>query len=191
VSSFTIENFVCVNKITASFNPDPPVQLVSNPYFKFVNTSKNATAFEWDFGDTSDRSNLTHPEHGYQNIGEYVVMLLASAQDGCTDTAYRKIKVKDDLVLNIPNTFTPDGDNLNEIFTPMLFAGYDKNVGYSFAIYNRWGKEVFFTTTPGEGWDGYSDGKIVPAGIYLWKIRLKSSINNDAFTYTGHVNVLR
>jgi gliding motility-associated-like protein len=190
-SSLTIENVVCVNEITASFNPDPSVQLVSNPYFKFVNKSKNATAFEWDFGDTTDLSLLTHPEHGYQYIGEYVVRLVASAQDGCTDTAYRKVKVKDDLVFNIPNTFTPDGDNLNEIFSPMLLAGFNKYVGYSFGIYNRWGKEVFFTTTPGQGWDGFSDGKIVPAGIYLWKIRLKSSVNNESFIYTGHVNVLR
>jgi gliding motility-associated-like protein len=190
-SSLTIENVVCVNEITASFNPDPSVQLVSNPYFKFVNKSKNATAFEWDFGDTTDLSLLTHPEHGYQYIGEYVVRLVASAQDGCTDTAYRKVKVKDDLVFNIPNTFTPDGDNLNEIFSPMLLAGFNKYVGYSFGIYNRWGKEVFFTNTPGQGWDGFSDGKIVPAGIYLWKIRLKSSVNNESFIYTGHVNVLR
>jgi gliding motility-associated-like protein len=190
-TTVTLQDYVCVNEITAAFTPDPAEQPITNPVFDFINQSQNATSFQWNFGDTSALSTQTHPEHSYENIGEYVVMLVASAQDGCTDTAFQVIRVKDEVIFYVPNTFSPDGDGLNEVFIPILSSGYDRNTGYEFMIYNRWGELIFSTTSVGVGWEGNFNGNPVQIGTYTWVINFKSSMNNEIFRYTGHVNLLR
>ena len=83
------------------------------------------------------------------------------------------------------------GDGLNEMFLPILISGYDRNKGYEFNIFNRWGENIFTTTEVGVGWDGTYQGKPVQDGIYTWVINFKSSLNNEIFEYTGYVNLLR
>jgi gliding motility-associated-like protein len=58
-------------------------------------------------------------------------------------------------------------------------------------IYNRWGELIFSTTSVGVGWEGNFNGNPVQIGTYTWVINFKSSMNNEIFRYTGHVNLLR
>ncbi len=66
----------------------------------------------------------------------------------------------------LPNAFTPNGDGKNDIFRP-VFAGAAST--FRFAVYDRWGRAVFITTTPGDGWDGTAGGRQQPAGTYVWE----------------------
>ena len=66
----------------------------------------------------------------------------------------------------LPNAFTPNGDGKNDIFRP-VFAGAASI--FKFAVYDRWGRVVFVTTTPGEGWDGTTGGRPQPGGTYVWE----------------------
>jgi gliding motility-associated-like protein len=66
----------------------------------------------------------------------------------------------------LPNAFTPNGDGKNDIFRP-VFAGAAST--FRFAVYDRWGRAVFVTTTPGAGWDGTTGGRPQPAGAYVWE----------------------
>ena len=193
--SLTQQNFVCVNEVNAEFQPDVYEQSVVNPIFEFTNTSTNATSFEWFFGDGSE-SDFVNTTHFYDDYGNYVVSLVATAQDGCTDTAYAAITVIDEVLFYVPNSFTPNGDGKNEVFVPVLTAGYDRERGYEFRIYNRWGEQVFFSDTPGVGWDGsYIDQsgsvKIVQNGTYMWYVKFKDSMNNEIYDFSGHVNVIK
>jgi gliding motility-associated-like protein len=190
-TTIMLQNYACVNEIIANFTSFPSEQQITNPVFEFQNQSINATSFEWDFGDSTSNSYQTHPSHSYENVGEYTVILIASAQDGCSDTAVNVIRVKDDVLIYVPNTFTPDGDGLNEVFIPMLLSGYDRNKGYEFKIYNRWGENIFSTFEAGVGWDGTFQGKPVQDGTYTWIINFKSSANNEIFNYSGHIILLR
>ena len=193
--SLTQQNFVCVNEVNAEFQPDVYEQSVVNPIFEFTNTSTNATSFEWFFGDGSE-SDFVNTTHFYDDYGNYVVSLVATAQDGCTDTAYAAITVIDEVLFYVPNSFTPNGDGKNEVFVPVLTAGYDRERGYEFRIYNRWGEQVFFSDIPGVGWDGsYIDQsgsvKIVQNGTYMWYVKFKDSMNNEIYDFSGHVNVIK
>ncbi|MNY59697.1 hypothetical protein D3C86_1961710 [compost metagenome] len=100
------------------------------------------------------------------------------------------IIVKDDHILYVPNTFTPDGDEFNNEFTPIVTAGYDTR-NYSFTLYNRWGETLFESQDVNRGWDGTYLGKLVPAGIYTWTIRIKSLDDDRYEVFTGHVNMMR
>ena len=65
----------------------------------------------------------------------------------------------------LPNAFTPNNDGRNDIFRP-VFAGAASV--FRFAVYDRWGRQMFETTNPSVGWDGTSGGKEQPAGVFVW-----------------------
>jgi gliding motility-associated-like protein len=189
-ATLTQQDYVCVNEIIASFEPNTYEQPITNPVFEFANTSQNATSYEWSFGDNT-YTNFINTNHTYNEYGVYQVMLVAFAQDGCSDTAYQVITVKDVVIIYIPNTFTPNDDGLNDLFIPQLTAGFDRNDGYEFNIYNRWGEIIFQSTQALEGWDGTFNGSPVQNGTYIWTIRFKDSMSNKIYDYNGHVNVVR
>lgn len=65
----------------------------------------------------------------------------------------------------VPNAFTPNGDNKNDILRATV---YGTPVSFDFRIYNRYGQLVFYTKDVGEGWDGTYKGTKQPAGAYMW-----------------------
>jgi gliding motility-associated-like protein len=188
--SLTQEDFVCVNPVIASFYPDVYEQSVINPVFEFTNESINATSFQWFFGDGTE-SDFVNTVHFYDSYGIYNVALVAMAEDGCTDTAYVAITVKDEVLFYVPNTFTPNDDGRNDMFIPVLTAGYDRSQGYEFTIYNRWGERIFESIVPGDGWDGMYEGSEAQIGTYIWHVRFKDSMNNDVYEHSGHFNLIR
>ena len=64
-----------------------------------------------------------------------------------------------------PNSNVPE----NRLFGPSMELE-DVNE-YQFYILSRWGKKVFETTDPNERWDGTSEGKEAPQGVYIYFIR--------------------
>jgi gliding motility-associated-like protein len=163
---------------------------VMNPTFNFMNQSSGATIYEWDFGDwsTSDEIN---PVHTYGDwAGEYVVELTVENEGGCIDKAIQIIHVKEILIFYVPNTFTPDGDGVNDVFTPKFYSGINPQE-YSLWIYNRWGEVVFESHNHEIGWPGTYGGDFAQDGTYTWKIIFKDNIDNKKHVRLGHVNLIR
>ncbi len=67
--------------------------------------------------------------------------------------------------LNFPNAFTPNGDGKNDLFRPGVFCPVNK---YIVTVYDRFGKIVFHSTNPTEGWDGRINGKRADMGTYIY-----------------------
>lgn len=189
-ASLTQDDYVCVNQILAAFDPDTYEQPISDAVFEFTNLSENATVFEWFFGD-GNGSDMVHPTHTYDEWGTFTVTLVAKSDDGCTDTARRIIRVRDEPIIYVPNSFTDEENGLNDTFGPVLTAGYDRDGKYDFIIYNRWGHVVFETHEFGTNWDGTFEGVNAPIGTYTWVIRFKDSQSNKVYEYFGHVNLIR
>jgi len=89
---------------------------------------------------------------------------------------------------NMPSAFSPNNDNVNEIYKPLGSAVFAKE--YDFRIYNRWGQEVFRTTDPVTGWDGIFNGQPAQTGVYAWIITYKN-IYNEAKLAKGNVTLVR
>jgi len=72
------------------------------------------------------------------------------------------------VLYELPNVFSPNGDNINDMFTAKNLRGFVKNVDMN--IYNRWGQLVFQTHDPYINWDGrhYQTGKILSSGVYYY-----------------------
>lgn len=85
----------------------------------------------------------------------------------------------------VPNVFTPNNDDLNEIFA---LKGYENFKGcLEMEVYNRWGKRLFETTNVDEVfWNGEkSNGQLASEGIYFYVLKFKKE------TFTGSVQLLR
>lgn len=74
---------------------------------------------------------------------------------------------------NLPNAFTPNGDQVNDVFRPV---GDCKFVDFSMQVFNRWGQQVFSTTEPETGWDGTSNGQPVPSDVYVFWLNYQTTI---------------
>ena len=71
----------------------------------------------------------------------------------------------------VPNSFTPDGDGLNDRFVP-VFSYPGEVEQFEMMVYDRWGSMVFLTTDMDAGWDGGDK----PEGMYVWVIRYKTAL---------------
>lgn len=191
-ASKTYDNLICVEgKPVAHFNPFPDSVSVTAPSTSFYNSSQNAVFYQWSFGDgsTSDEVNPVHTYNVGNQLG-YYAELIAISEGGCKDTFDVYIKVFEELIFYIPNTFTPDGDNFNQTFRPIFSSGinpYDFNL----QIFNRWGELIFESKNPYIGWDGTYGGKIVQEDVYTYKIVYKIKHNDDRKLITGHVSLLK
>ena len=67
----------------------------------------------------------------------------------------------------MPNSFTADGDGVNDLFGPVV-RGADQ-FGYKMEIFNRWGELVFQSTNININWDGANidSGNYCEPGVYV------------------------
>ncbi|MCC6700729.1 MAG: gliding motility-associated C-terminal domain-containing protein [Fluviicola sp.] len=190
-SSLTLNNYICVNPYAdASFTVDNPTHSIINPEFQTFNSSTDATIYSWTFGDGTT-SSATNPTHEYPSEpGTYTIMLAANNANNCPDTAYLTVVIEDQLIFHVPNSFTPDGDEFNNMFEPIFYSGFDPQ-SYTLLIYDRWGEVLFESHNVEQGWNGtYHDG-IVKEGTYTWTIQFKDSMSDKKRTYNGNVTLLK
>ena len=107
-------------------------------------------------------------------------------ENDCTDTSENAIIHTVPLTeLYVPNTFTPNGDDHNE-----LFEIYGLNIRtFSMIVTNRWGDLVFQTDDISKFWDGKYEGRLVPQGDYLYSIELLGE-DRENFVKQGVVNII-
>jgi gliding motility-associated-like protein len=127
-----------------------------------IGSDTSFSSYLWNSGQTSQSIGLMDP-------GLYTLEVTDS--NACTAVASENVidSVCPQYVF-LPNAFTPNGDGKNDIFRP-VFAGA---VGvFRFAIYDRWGRQVFQSSSPSGGWDGTTGGNQQPAGTYVWFCQYK------------------
>jgi gliding motility-associated-like protein len=193
-NTLTLDDLVCVYpQPVASFNTTTEVISSDNPTLNVTNTSVGAVDFIWNYGNGVTETSLFQPD-GITYTGdiepEYVITLIAISENGCIDTTYRVIKVRDELLIFAPNTFIPDGDGLNDTWFPVITAGMEENT-YELIIVNRWGEIMFQTKDVTAGWDGTYKGNECQDGTYTYYIRFRSTFDKQFKNITGHINLLR
>jgi gliding motility-associated-like protein len=150
------------------------------------NTSGDNLEFTWYF--LNDQLSAKGPaasfEFNYE--GHYPVALVVQDKAGCFDSIVKYIDVLPDFIFFMPNSFTPNGDNINDLLFPVT-GGLKK---YQFSIYDRWGEKMFESFEPGIGWNGTFRNKNCKQDVYVWAVSLT---NNDGEnkTYKGTVMLLR
>lgn len=170
---------------------------LKNKAVTFLNTSKNASSFFWDFGDGNSTTEKT-PTHVYEDFKVYNVTLIAKNNLGCTDTTtFLNNFIKKDYLLSFPATFRPNPINpANRGYYQSAenekFIFYPRNNGvteYTLEIFAGNGIRIFSTNDIKEGWNGYIKGRIAPPGTYFYKSSGKYP-NGQSFNYQGDFTVI-
>lgn len=175
------------------FTADPTLltNLMDNEVV-FNNMSNNAVSYSWDFGDGTIDTTSVNPVHYFDNdeTAGYLVELIGYSEFGCPDTHTVLIQVREELLYFVPNSFTPDGDEHNQVFKPIFESGFDTH-DYNMKIFNRWGELIFESNDSEVGWDGTYNGSIVPEGVYIWKIEFGLEYTDARKIISGHLNLIR
>ncbi len=191
IDSLTRNNYINVYpNPTADFQVYPNPSAV-NTIINFIDKSVGATAWNWSFGDAiNSSSNLQNATFVYTDSGYYQIRLIVINGFGCSDTSVQLLFIEPEFLFYIPNTFTPNGDGLNDIFAPSLFG--IENETFEFYIFDRWGNKIFESNSSTIGWNGVANNgsEIAQQDTYVWLIKLKD-IKGSRHKYVGHVNLIK
>lgn len=172
----------------ASFTANPviPSSLPVPTSVAFTNTSTQADSYLWSFGDGST-STAVNPVHTYNSKGDFTVTLTATSQGTCNNSVSKgKLILRYNVVIFIPNTFTPNGDGVNDVFNVKITSLKT----YHISIFNRLGSKLFDGYDLANAWAGTYQGRPVPTGTYYYVIDAVS-LNDDNLKESGFVTVLR
>ncbi len=158
--------------------------LPPNPLVTFSNHSTNSMQYYWDLGD-GDTSTAFEPHHQYSEAGMYSIVLYASNTFGCLDSSMILLEIEPSNVLYVPNSFTPNGDGVNDVFS---IYGDAIASDFQLSIFNRWGEEIHHSNLP--YWDGNQLGKPVAIGTYIYRIVYKD-LTQQWQKKVGHINLIR
>jgi gliding motility-associated-like protein len=143
-----------------------------------TNAGNPQATWMWSTGATTSSIQIKHD-------GTYTATVTI---DQCSTSD--DITVVKDCIIDIPNSFTPNGDGVNDYFFPRQYLS--KGVtAFTMSVFDRWGQKVFETKNPsGRGWDGKFNEKNQPVGVYIYQINVVMK-NMRTEEYTGNVTLLR
>lgn len=174
----------------AGFSVTPDFTDICHSVIQFLDESQGATEYFYWYDDSTAFyiGTESSPTHQYLYDGMHYPYQVAANEWGCKDTAFNQLYIEPWSVF-IPNTFTPDGDEFNNIFVAEHYLEVSE---WELIVYNRWGQVLFESYDSSVGWDGTFKGVIVQDGTYGYTLRYKTCepLNPDHFI-TGHVQVLR
>lgn len=194
-STLEKRNLIVVHDLPrARFTANPTNIFLPEAYSSFTNTSFDAVKSFWTV--TNDSNNIVFEDTSYNSgfdftdDGFYSIRLVVQNQFGCADTSVgvNIINVDKSGTIFIPNAFSPNGDNTNEVFLPVVTGV--RRQGYEFRVYDRWGRLVFETNDPSKGWDGMIYGSPGVTDVYVWLIE-GTFVTNNRFIKKGSVSLLR
>lgn len=185
-SKASIQTFTVFPTPRADFITTPSVTSIFEPEIFVENTaSADVTKWTYDFGD-GKFSDFMNEKHYYPAPGKYKIIQTVKNQFNCIDKTEKEIIILPEFRFWIPNAFTPDADNLNDVFRPVTIGVSN----YSFTIFDRWGKLIYESNDITKGWDGKFKGKPCKQDVYVWKITYSNDVTEKYELKTGHVTLL-
>ncbi len=192
ISTTSIPNYICgLITPTAGINATPPYLMsFDNPIVSLTSTSINNTGHHWILpgGFTNQREQIAY-DFSIHNTGQWFT-IVANNNNRCFDTTSYFLEYHEDVLLFIPNAFTPDGDSKNNDFKAIISGDFDDQ-SFNFYIFNRWGEMIWESHDHSVGWNGNYNGTLVQSGVYTWTLDFKRKVNDERKTLSGSVTVLK
>lgn len=156
-------------------------------YIRLLPTNYGYLSYLWNFpdGSSSVKDSLTKAVSRFFKDRVY---LKVETSYGCKDTLSKFLYVFPRLEnLWIENAFTPNNDQLNDVFKPIHFEGA---TAYKLSVFNRWGELMFTSNNPNLGWDGTFMGKEAQDGVYIYNLEFIYADGNR-YSAKGTVALIR
>lgn len=158
----------------------------NNSLIRFMNATPTATvSARWNFG----RFGYAYQDSSLslQDTATIQAILQVTDANGCTGIARESLFASGPLLVFFPNAFTPNSDELNELFMP---RGVINTESYKFTIYNRWGELVYESSEPYKGWDGRYMEQDSPQDVYTYLLQIQDYKGNPK-VYRGTFTLIR
>lgn len=172
--------------------PEPDVHITSTAYeieggaYVELNAVSNTSplTYAWTSSGTLSDYTIRNPTTTLE-IPTWVSVTVTDSL-GCSSTTGKMIGVPVTSTLYVPNSFTPDGDETNQVFRV-----YGTNIAqFEIIIFDRWGEIIFESTDFHFSWDATYKGVIVQDGTYVYKI-LAMGTDNVVYDKKGHITVIK
>lgn len=174
------------DKDDASSGESAPLsaEFFSNP----IDTAGWKVRYEWTIAnEQTPQTYIIHRydenlEYTFEQSGVFIVKLQATFINGNDTVRYGEEGQGDDNTfmvniqqskLEMPNTFTPNGDGQNDVF--MAKEGYQSIVSFDAKIFDRWGLELYSWSDLQGGWDGKYHGSVCKDGVYYLVVKAKGA----------------
>jgi len=150
---------------------------------QFPSSGPLATLTETETTYTNDVSGLGGGE------GNFTYYVKAFENAGNNEVSQsNKITIQLETSISIPNAILPEGAAPDNEFKPLV--DFIEQGFYSLTIYNKWGEQIFESKVVADGWDGTYKGEYVPAGAYVYLIKVRDARGQDQ-EKRGTVTVVR
>lgn len=175
---------------TVELGPDVVISVGNNYTFK-PTVSPDVMSYTWLPVTGLSCSNCPNPNVSVNGNMNYSLKVSNAAGCSALDTV-KIIVTCDQSTVFIPNTFSPNGDGMNDYFYP---RGKGVNTINYFVIFNRWGQKVFekknvALNNQSFGWDGRINGQKADSGVYTYFIEVVCN-NSQSLKYQGNINLIQ
>jgi gliding motility-associated-like protein len=166
--------------------------------FVFNDISVGGDSTIWTIGDSTivDEDILNF---FYDDPGLYALQQQVYNEFGCQDTVSFRFEIIDELAIYVPTAFTPNGDQLNDVWKPVM-AGESRIAQYHLMVMGRSGQIMFDTHDYTKGWDAQNTKRTdkledVQNNVFTYQLRVLPSAtplhpDPDWLEYTGHVTIV-
>lgn len=173
------DDYIISNKDTIHLEIGEGFNTVENSTYILHASAWNYDYLVWSTGDTANSITVSKPSSysvfAYNNLDQLV------------DSAFIGISIYP-AYIQVPNSFTPDGDWHNDIWHPIVFNICKES--YSTLVYDAANVLIFQSNNPDIGWDGTYIGAGAPQGYYTYQIQA-INIFGETITKKGTINLLR
>jgi gliding motility-associated-like protein len=187
----SVNNMVCVIPApTAAFSTDQDTLSAENNVVTGTNSSTGATAYFWDFGDgANDTTFALNHAYSVTETGYLTIVLVATNVAGCSDTSNQEIFMLNNVTIELPNIFTPNGDGNNDIYTVNMQGV--KHIEWN--IVDRWGIVMLSgsndTPTANQHFPIWDGGNAVD-GVYFIVLKY-TDVKGETKALQQHINLER
>lgn len=163
---------------------------ICHPEVIFIDQSTGASIISYIPDDNEAFANNVPPvfAYQYQSSGYKDVIQIVQNEYGCEDRSSNRLYIEP-FTVYIPNAFTPDGDQYNNNWSPVVALNSQE---WHLIIYDRWGEKLWESFNQNAGWDGFYKGRKMQQGVYGYTLRYVSCGLEDKYnTVTGHFSLLK
>jgi gliding motility-associated-like protein len=182
----------CPLVLNGSVQSNNNITLSWSPYEAYKNGVDHYTVEKYTVAGTllqsTDVSGTTYTDDSQDlDIQLYVYVVKAVPKiSGFQPSVSNSVEMIKNPNLFYPKAFTPNGDNLNDLFN--VYGQYI--ISFQMDIFNRWGELMFTTTQLDTGWDGNYKGNQMPEGTYTFVAAI-TDLAGRTFKKSGSVLLLR
>jgi large repetitive protein len=171
---------VTITQIEADAGPDQVIFVDGTAQLQ----GTGGGTYSWQPASSLSNPNVAGP---IASPGGTTTYFLTVSLNGCTDTDEMTVFVI--YPIGVPNTFTPNGDGINDIWS---INRIDQYPNCKVTVYDRWGQRVFNSIgySDENAWDGTFHGAYLPAATYYYVIDLNSGVSAGSDNYAGSITII-